>query len=223
MKKILIFFLFFSQYCIIAQNIEAIYGVAFNQNPTETKDARTSAELKIFSQKMEEAAKLFELQLIISDSISSTKTLKSLTIEEDPMINALIRSFGSYEYFKVKSQKFKLAKVYDKKYLIKYENDYTWDIKNEEKTIQNYTCYKAIANINNEEVVAWFCPSFQVKEGPLQFDGLPGLIFELSTNKLTYYIKSINANSKTLPEKMPNQKPITEKEFENIINKAFKK
>lgn len=223
MKKILIFFLFFSQYYVIAQNIEAIYGVVFNQNPSESKDAKTSAELKIFSQKMEEAAKLFELQLIITDSISTSKSLPPLTIDEDPMINALIQSFGSYVYFKSKNQKFKLAKVIDKKYLIQYENDYSWDIKNEEKTIQNYTCFKAVSKINNEEIVAWFCPNFQVTEGPLQFDGLPGLIFELSTNKLTYFLKSINPNSKISPEKMPNQKSITEKEFENIINKAFKK
>lgn len=223
MNKALLIILLFSNYIIVSQNIEAIYGVAFNQSPTESKDVKTSAELRLFSQKMEEAAKLFELQLIISDSLSTSKTIETLSIDDDPMLKALMHSFGSYEYFKFKNQKFKLAKVYDKKYLIQYESDFAWDIKNEEKVIQNYTCYKAVSIKNNEEIVAWFCPSFQVAEGPLQFDGLPGLIFELSTNKLTYFLKSINPNSKTLPDKIPNQKPITESEFEDLINKAFKK
>jgi GLPGLI family protein len=223
MKKILVFFILFSQYFVDAQNIEAIYGVAFNKNPSESKDSKISAEMKLFSQKMEEAAKLFESQLIITDSISTSKTLPLLTISEDPMINALIQSFGNYVYFKSKNQKFKLANVFDKKYLINYENDFAWDIKNEEKVIQNYTCYKAVSSINDEEIVAWFCPSFQTSDGPLQFDGLPGLIFELSTNKLTYFLKIINPNSKISPEKMPSLKTITEKEFESIIKKVYNK
>jgi hypothetical protein len=52
MKKSVFILLFLLCFSAKSQNLEAIYGIAFNQNPTESKEAKISAEIKIFSQKM---------------------------------------------------------------------------------------------------------------------------------------------------------------------------
>lgn len=78
-----------------------------------------------------------------------------------------------------------------------------WEILNEQKIINGFTCYKAIGRIeeNNmkgsivkEEIFAWFSPEVSLNIGPGMYGGLPGLIFEISTTRNTYTLDSIENN-----------------------------
>lgn len=81
-----------------------------------------------------------------------------------------------------------------------------WELLKESKKIQNYTCYKAIGiikfissktgKITSREVEAWYSPEIPIPFGPIGYNNLPGLIFELKDRNAVYYLKSIEFNTK---------------------------
>ena len=50
--------------------------------------------------------------------------------------------------------------------------------------IAGYDCKKAACNLYGREYVAWYAPDVQLPYGPYQFNGLPGLIFKITTRKI---------------------------------------
>lgn len=95
--------------------------------------------------------------------------------------------------------------VYDQNFrvMLIIESPKEWFVSDESKEIDGYRCYKALANyvvVNPAgtftfPVVAWFTPEIPVSAGPLYFNGLPGLIMQLSYRYVTYEVKRINFNS----------------------------
>lgn len=86
-------------------------------------------------------------------------------------------------------------------------SDYQWQLTNEHKIINGYTCYKAIGSLQalNPKLPryyfeAWYCPEIPLSLGPEYFAGLPGLIFEayfLDGKDLHWKLKSIEKLEKT--------------------------
>jgi len=82
-------------------------------------------------------------------------------------------------------------------YLIAHKcSDYDWEIHEETKIIQGYTCLKATSGIEgrNEEtieVVAYFCPQIPFNYGPKGYCGLPGMILHLENNLVVYEMTDI--------------------------------
>ena len=84
-----------------------------------------------------------------------------------------------------------------------------WEITQETKEINNYMVYKAngiyekgnsTAGYKKMKATAWFCPEIPLPHGPLDFGGLPGLIFELSFENVTYGLEKIEFKEVELPE-----------------------
>jgi GLPGLI family protein len=80
-------------------------------------------------------------------------------------------------------------------------SDYKWNIINETKMIDNYSCLKATCQIKgsgqggaviDKEVVAYFCPELNYQFGPREFCGLPGLILEVIVDNTVIGLESIN-------------------------------
>lgn len=102
-----------------------------------------------------------------------------------------------------------------------------WEITRESKLIGEYLCYKASLPIkymarNGNEVtkviVAWFAPSLPFPYGPKEFDGLPGLILELTDKTTTYLATVIKLDSDSAREiDYPTSKTITEEEYNEKI------
>jgi len=117
-----------------------------------------------------------------------------------------------------------------------------WKMSGESKNIGQYTCYKATYtkqveekvftfgswNQNNQtnqnkkpkkmrdvEVVAWFTPDIPVSSGPSWYQGLPGLILEVSDDKTTILCTKIVMNPK---EKTKIKRP---KKGKTISNQDF--
>ena len=61
-----------------------------------------------------------------------------------------------------------------------------WVIKNESKNIDKYNCTKAICNFRGRNYTAWFSTDIPVTVGPWKFNGLPGLIFEITDESGLY-------------------------------------
>lgn len=84
-----------------------------------------------------------------------------------------------------------------------------WEVTQETKKINDYTVYKAngvyekgnsTAGYKKMKATAWFCPEIPFPHGPLDFAGLPGLIFELSFENVTYGLEKIEFKEVELPE-----------------------
>lgn len=88
--------------------------------------------------------------------------------------------------------------------MIEIKEDCKWTITTENKKIADFQCYKAtrpnfIIDRNGKEktllITAWFAPSLPYSFGPKGYNGLPGLVLELTDRKTTYLATNISANS----------------------------
>ncbi|WP_322970726.1 GLPGLI family protein [Faecalibacter sp. LW9] len=96
----------------------------------------------------------------------------------------------------------------------------TWELVDEEKRIQNYKAKKAKTKAFGKNWTAWYTEKIPVAYGPYKFQGLPGLILELSDDKNNFKFDLVEAKIDT------TKYPIYEKanevnskriEFENKI------
>ena len=79
-----------------------------------------------------------------------------------------------------------------------------WTVTRESKYINKMFCLKAVAVLpphllNSDKkmnAIAWYCPSVPFSTGPNGFGGLPGLIFELQIDNITYGIVDLKLSDK---------------------------
>lgn len=119
-----------------------------------------------------------------------------------------------------------------KEYLVVYKRLMQgWELTNESKKIDNYTCYKATLKDFNERsgketiIEAWYTPDIALPYGPAGYGGLPGLILELKYKRCLYVASKINLN----PEKDVKSYPkpnidnqIDSKEMAHLMKAARK-
>ena len=53
-----------------------------------------------------------------------------------------------------------------------------WQLLDESKIVEGYTCYRAECDFRGRRYVAWYTPEIPISNGPWKFGGLPGLILE---------------------------------------------
>ena len=116
---------------------------------------------------------------------------------------------------------------------------YDWELTGETKNIGNYTCYKAVYEIEEEDIqinmidgevkeekvikkrttVAWYTPDVPISNGPRDYGGLPGLILEVNDGDLTIVCSEIVLNPKEVKEiKEPIKgKIVTSKKFVRFL------
>lgn len=123
----------------------------------------------------------------------------------------------------------------DSEYLLidSFENGWHsgWEITNEAKQIDGYTCVKAIrdnlgwdsrGNERRFPIVAWFCPELPFPFGPMKYGGLPGLILELQTHLVLYAAKSITLGNDVDMPPLPDLERMTEKSYYEKLDERIK-
>ena len=73
---------------------------------------------------------------------------------------------------------------------LKYQQDLKtidWEIQQETKEVLGHKVQKATGSFAGRNYVAWFAPQLPFSDGPYKFDGLPGLIMEISDLQDHYY------------------------------------
>jgi|26BtaG_2_1085354.scaffolds.fasta_scaffold00004_3 GLPGLI family protein len=126
-----------------------------------------------------------------------------------------------------------------------------WKLSKESKTIGEYVCFKATyvpsaedkdkdedededenedttrlrSGIDDKdedkEIIAWYTPQIPVKNGPKNYEGLPGLILELQDGNLKFLCTKIvlNPEEKVVITKPTKGKKVNQKEFKAIVDK----
>jgi GLPGLI family protein len=97
-----------------------------------------------------------------------------------------------------------------------------WQMTNETKQIDNYTCYKALLEdivvnkdnkVSTKMITAWYCLDLPFSYGPLNYNGLPGLVLELECDGYKYMAKNINITDNNMPIALSNLKIVTEEHY----------
>lgn len=122
------------------------------------------------------------------------------------------------------------TELYGKPFLIQDDLEIRdWQLSKESKTIGEYVCFKATYVPSREdedkdevkEIIAWYTPQIPVKNGPKNYDGLPGLILELQDGNLKFLCTKIvlNPEEKVVITKPTKGKKVSQKEFKAIVDK----
>ena len=106
-----------------------------------------------------------------------------------------------------------------------------WVIQKEKDKFLGYEVKKATYKEKNTTFTAWYAPKLAIKNGPIEYGGLPGLILKLEIvnssdkgeNKRIYHAKNLKIDSKAKIEKPTKGKIVSEKEFEKIIEEENRK
>ena len=145
---------------------------------------------------------------------------------------------GSGELYKnMKEQRYvKQSDLLGKVFLIQDSlKTNAWKLQGETKNIGTYTCFKATlerevdsdmddGSKEMQTVTAWYTPQIPVSNGPEKFQGLPGLILEISYDSQTILCSKILLNpAKQITIKQPTTgDSVSQSEFDAISVKKMK-
>ncbi len=103
---------------------------------------------------------------------------------------------------------------------------FQWKLTGEQKKVKDYTCQKAICQVDENNIEAWFTPQIPVSSGPGEYCGLPGLILELNVNEdertitpLKIELKELDKESIVKPKK---GKKISREDFDKMEKEKMK-
>lgn len=86
-----------------------------------------------------------------------------------------------------------------------------WELEPETRLIGGYLCRKATTQFRGREYIAWYTEAIPLLGGPWKFDGLPGLILEVSSADGVYKIQARSVTLKTgQPDPPTAAKELTE-------------
>ncbi|WP_395065186.1 GLPGLI family protein [Flavobacterium sp.] len=115
------------------------------------------------------------------------------------------------------------------KITLKKDVSVLWQLHNESKKIQDFTCFKATTKIkfNNgvgdfeRELTAWYCPKIPYSYGPKGYGGLPGIILEFQERNIVIGAKKIVFNTDPKIKEPSSDKITTEEEYNKLLEKHF--
>ncbi|WP_426478445.1 GLPGLI family protein [Chryseobacterium sp. CBSDS_008] len=140
----------------------------------------------------------------------------------------------------IKDSGIKNISFYDNilKYYFSYQEtpNFNWKLISEKKKIGDYSCSKAETVYAGRTWIAWYTTEISINEGPYKFNGLPGLIIQISDTKDDYNFELISIKKGNFPNDntvfsenyLKKHKQLTKEEYlkvikninENIINEA---
>jgi GLPGLI family protein len=221
MKKYLILVLILFSIHLNAQKTiygEVTYLVSLkkeNAQKTKSKDSLISRKVKELFKNAHDVN--FILEFNSNESIyKKSKTLKN-DLEASINLTEIMAGNNNLYYHNLSENSNVMVMNIGGKDFIISKPKVEWQLLNESKTIGNYLCYKAIMKDNNK-VIAWYTPSITVGHGPNSFNGLPGLIIELSNKTLVFSVTKINISKTSKIKKII--KPV---EGQKLTYEEFKK
>ena len=174
-KIILSIVLFYSSQ-LLSQNTlvsyDIIYKPLMHENQTETE----------------------RYNLLIDNNTKSSFFYSDKIVDNSFNAN-VFKDFSKDEYYKYEIILFRLYKV-------PYQIDLKWDLLEGDKLILGFPCKKSSVSFGGRRWVAWYTQEMAIQNGPYKFQGLPGLILEISSEDGDYEFiaKSIVKTKEDVPQ-----------------------
>lgn len=166
--------------------------------------------------------------------ISSIDSLSVENKESSPAINVGLNfqppedSLKYYVYVNRNSEQIKSRRtifkkgVYHRCTVLEPMDLFEWTLINERKGIMSYTAYKAETTFRGRSYTAWYTPEIRVNAGPWKFNGLPGLILEVtdSENGVQFHLSSLEIPYETEEVLLPPSEDVvlTYEEYIDLNN-----
>lgn len=219
----LVFFnqLVFSQYKVTSEFI-AKYDVTFLKDTTDVYSAKSEQMILLIgkneslykSANKEQVQK--EKQEILQRSVAASKNTNTMTVDFSriPKVNIV------HEVLKKNDSVFVFDNILNHSFCYQLNKVVKWNILNESKNINGYSCVKAVTKYNGRNYTAWFTKELPFPEGPYNFKGLPGLIVSLEDEKKYYSFELRYFAKESINSAFPSGKKITYSEFTKMRNDA---
>jgi len=230
-KKILCIIILMPLFSYSQINMKVEYNIIVKKdsNQLENKAARFKA------QQIEREIEALNFNLNFKNNASLFKLDEKLHRDNDWNYR-MAKSFvsGKYQYYTDLEQKLMIGDIFGEESAIlqdrqKYSD---WNITKETKTILDYQCFKATTAYeemgNRGEpkqiyIEAWFTPDIPVNAGPLDIDGLPGLILEGYTNpRYVFKASAINFDNEEEIVKPKFKKILSNQEYMEKLSEVIK-
>lgn len=236
-KAVLIIFIFLGGFCYSQNHYgTAIYKVKRAFKPLSDSlnlDKEMSAILNKSKSNWEKGISLISFELNFNKKESIFQLQKKIYAnQKSKMLADLGSLFVTHPVYTDldKKEVVKQKKVGGDLFLIEDSLPNTkWTLHNDTKTIGKYICYKATTKVVNyysgkareDLVIAWYAPEITVPFGPENYNGLPGLIIEVSVAQKTIYLTKINFNKIIKIKPLKKGIVTTEKKLRSLRKKIM--
>lgn len=225
MKNILFLFVFgFTT----AQSVTITYNVFVDGSGFQSKKKEV-LEMMANQVKMASATKV---QLAINDNKASFLVTKNTmpALDQEDINIAIVGFVTSKDYYTDLTTKKVYYKEADGTLTVGDLSTFAWELLDETKVIDQFTCFKAILkqdcndNMGKKIVLiteAWYAPALPYAFGPKEFSGLPGLILELKTKRTTFVAAKIVKSEQTKPIAFPKGPFVDAIEYERKLRALY--
>ena len=195
----------------------------------EAQLSQLSPEQRIaIMQAIENEAKR-EMELLFNNEASvyaAPDRIELNTTQENTGMEIEVKAEGTMAYYcNIKTGKTITQEILsDREFLVEDKMEtYEWQLHPESKTIGRYRVNKATTVKDSVSVTAWYSSEIPVSLGPRGFNGLPGLILEISTDDSQITFQDIVLNDKSVAVQPPKKgKKISAAKFKELEEKRKK-
>ena len=173
-----------------------------------------------------------KVQLVINDNKASFLVLPNTTptLDQEDVAIAIVGFVTSKDYYTDLTTKKVYYKEADGTHTVGDLSSFAWELLDETKVIDQFTCYKAllkqdrIDSMGKKIVViteAWYAPELPYAFGPKEYSGLPGLILELKNKRTTFVASKIIKLEKSKPIEFPKGPFVDAVEYERKLRALY--
>ena len=192
----LIIFCFVQQQIIAQKTVEgefkykATYELTYQPDSTDVESSRSEAMVLYLGDKV---SRFSSLGKAVGDSLLQNRDKSRKSMAGFARIRSQIpKTKFDYVIFKgIPEEKISYTRevVKDNFQYVQDLDLLDWEIHPESKDIAGYRAQKATTSFAGRNYVAWFTSEIPLPDGPYKFNGLPGLILEISDLKEHYQFK----------------------------------
>jgi len=202
-----------------------------SKKPKKELDIMSNSYFKVRKEEREKLAKHIEYKLEFTGN-NSVFYMKDMLESEN---NRSLLFFKVGKIYTFGDEKLTKKTIYGEDFIITSKlSNVKWTLSKTKQKIGDFICYKAtsVKIINNPKgtfkrnIVAWYCPDFNLKIGPKGYGGLLGLIIKLDIdNEGVYTLKKLilKPKKKIVIKKPKKGKIVTEEQFKKLSHNIFKK
>ncbi|SFI16439.1 GLPGLI family protein [Halpernia frigidisoli] len=212
--KLYIFIFILSASFMHCQGLQVIYEISYNPIKNNPKKEKELMALEIDKNN----SVFYSYAKVISDSL-----YQKINIANEANKNYLrsILPSQSFNEIIVKNyldKKDQVIERFNGEYF-SYPNSFNgkWEIQKSSKIINNYNCTAAKLFYGGRIWEAWFTNDIPIQDGPFLFQGLPGLILQISSDDGDYFISSKSILKKKSTFELPS-KIVTIKTLNKLID-----
>lgn len=226
MRKLIIALLFLSLGNLQAQksySYKATYRLEYQEDSTDENSIQ-SEKVVLYLGKGQ--SRYSSLGKAVKDSLEAYVEASNISNSESfEILNQAPETEFHYKIFKnYQDNELILAEIITvDKWRYKYIQDLNmidWEIQPEKKEILGFSAQKAIGSFAGRNYVAWFAPQLPFSDGPYKFNGLPGLILEISDLEDHYHFSLISFQELEKPVgkllNLDNYKVVSQEELDQF-------